>query len=474
MKKLLSVLLICCLLMGLVACSSAGGETATTAAKDERLRVGYAREDITPKSPVGLTGYGNETERKHKNVLDFLYLTCVAITDKDDNTVIMMTIDLGNMIDSAGNTVREKVSKATGVPRDNITLSCTHSHSVPAYGSISSQVLQAAAKAAKAAMEDREYADMYMGQTNTVGLNFVRHYVMDDGSVVGDNFGDPTGKTYVKHTSEADSQMQLLQFKREGKKDVLMVNWQSHPHITGGFSKYDLSADIVGAFRDCIEKSGDYLFAYYQGAAGNLNPTGKVPGDNANTSEPKNYRVHGELLTMHAKEALANMTQLDATGSIVVHMERFEGECFHGDGDLAAYASDVIAYYDQGHTPTETRLYAIEQDKGIHSVYHARAILNRTGHGATESFPITTIRIGEVGFATIPGELFDTNGMYIKENSPMKMTFVMGYCNGSVGYLPSEFAFGHGSYEVDTGVYAKGTAEKVASRHVEILNELAK
>ena len=54
MKKLLSVLLICCLLMGLVACSSAAGETATTAAKDERLRVGYAREDITPGTPVAL------------------------------------------------------------------------------------------------------------------------------------------------------------------------------------------------------------------------------------------------------------------------------------------------------------------------------------------------------------------------------------------------------------------------------------
>lgn len=472
MKKLLSVLLICCLLMGLVACGSAG-QTETTQPKDRRFRVGYAREDITPSTPVGLTGYGNETERLHKNVLDYIYLTCVAISDHEDNTVLLVTADITHLADVAASTVQEKITKATGVPKENITISGIHTHSTPSYAAISSNFLKAAETAAKEAMEDRAYADMYMGQTNTVGLNFVRHYIMDDDSVVGDNFGDPTGKTYVKHTSEADTQLQLLQFKREGKQDVIMANWQVHPHITGGFSKYDLSADLVGAFREYMEKDLGCRFAYYQGAAGNLNPTGKVAGDNANTSEPRNYRVHGELLTKHAKEALANMTALEP-GTIAVHTERFEGECFHGDGDLAAYASDVIYYYEQGHTPTETRLYAIEQGKGIHSLYHARAIQNRTVHGETETFPITTIRIGEVGFATIPGELFDTNGVYIKENSPMKMTFIMGYCNGSIGYLPSKFAFSHGSYEVDITAYVEGTAEKLAERHVEILNELAK
>ena len=471
MKKTLSLFLICCLLFGLAACGAAQAPAQTeTEPKDNRFRVGYARENITPSTPVGLTGYGNTSERLHKNVLDYIYLTCVAITDAEDNTVLLFTVDMGNMLMASSKTIRDKASSVTGVPIENITVSSTHSHSVPEFGAISTQIIKATEKVSKEAMEDREYADMYIGDTNTVGLNFVRHYVMDDGSVVGDNFGDATGKTYVSHTSEADSQLQLMQFKRDGdKKDVILANWQSHPHITGGFSKYDLSADIVGAFREYMEKDTGCLFAYYQGAAGNINPTSKIGGENANTSNPRNYRVHGELLTGHAKDALAEATLLEP-GVIKVHTEDFVADYFHGDGELTNYASLVIAYYDEGHTPAETKKYA--EQYGIHSIFHARAISNRSVHGQTGIIPITTIQIGCVGLATIPGELFDTCGVYIKENSPYDMTFVMGYCNDSVGYLPSEFAFGHGSYEVDIGNFAPGTAEKLAQRHVELLKQL--
>lgn len=471
MKKAFSLFLVCCLLFALAACSASQAPAQTeTQPKDNRFRVGYARENITPSTPVGLTGYGNTSERIYKNVLDFIYLTCVAITDADDNTVLLFTVDMGNMLMASSKTIRTKASSVTGVPVENITVSSTHSHSVPEFGAVSSLIISGTEKAAKAAMEDREYADMYIGDTNTVGLNFVRHYVMDDGSVVGDNFGDPTGKTYVSHTTEADSQLQLMQFKRDGgKKDVILANWQSHPHITGGFSKYDLSADIVGAFREYMEKETCCLFAYYQGAAGNINPTSKIAGENANTSNPRNYRLHGELLTGHAKEALAAATPLEP-GVIKVHTEDFVADYFHGDGELTNYASLVIAYYDEGHTPAETKKYA--EQYGIHSIFHARAISNRSVHGQTGIIPITTIQIGSVGLATIPGELFDTCGVYIKENSPYDMTFVMGYCNDSVGYLPSEFAFGHGSYEVDISNFAPGTAEKLAQRHVELLKQL--
>lgn len=77
-----------------------------------------------------------------------------------------------------------------------------------------------------------------------------------------------------------------------------------------------------------------------------------------------------------------------------------------------------------------------------------------------------------MGFATIPGELFDTIGMTIKEESPCEMTFIMGYCNGSIGYLASEYAFEYGTYEVDIRTFVKGTAEALGDRHLELLGQL--
>ena len=474
MKKWLSVLLALCLMLSMVACGSSSGDdkqaAATEGAQDQRFRVGYAREDITPKHPVGLTGYGNTSDRKHTEVLDYIYLTTVAVTDYQDNTMIMITVDVGNFEEEQASSLTSKAAKAAGIPKENVTISATHTHSAPSPAEIISDINKAVEKTVEEAMEDREYADMYIGSARTQGLNFVRHYWMDDGTLVSDNHGNPTGKTYAGHTTEVDNQMQLLKFDRDGdKKDVIMVNWQSHPHITGGFEKYSLSADIIGAFREYLEKDTDCLFAYYQGAAGNINPTSRIAEENANTTNPRNYRVHGELLTMHAKEGLADMKKLEP-GLIKVNTENFVGECDHSDGALAAAASLVIAYFDEGHTPAEVQRFA--EPYGIWSVYHARAISGRASTGKTMNIPITTFTIGQVGFATIPGELFDTIGMSIKEESPCEMTFIMGYCNGSVGYLSSEYAYEYGTYEVDVRKFVKGTSEKLGQRHVEILNTL--
>ena len=86
------------MILCLAACSSSSvEETKGAVVKDNRFCVGYGREDITPNTPVGLTGYGNAGERIHKNVLDPLYLTCVATTDAEDNTVIMVVIDITGM-----------------------------------------------------------------------------------------------------------------------------------------------------------------------------------------------------------------------------------------------------------------------------------------------------------------------------------------------------------------------------------------
>lgn len=67
-------------------------------------------------------------------------------------------------------------------------------------------------------MESRLPAEIYATSIETYTLNFVRHYFMDDGSLVGDNFGDATGKQFVRHTQDADTELQLLRFKREGGK----------------------------------------------------------------------------------------------------------------------------------------------------------------------------------------------------------------------------------------------------------------
>ena len=93
MKKIVSILLCLCMLLGLAACAKdEGGET--TAAKSS-FRVGYSKINITPSQPVELSAY--VSGRIYEDILDYIYLTCVAISDENDNTVLMYSVDMLNM-----------------------------------------------------------------------------------------------------------------------------------------------------------------------------------------------------------------------------------------------------------------------------------------------------------------------------------------------------------------------------------------
>lgn len=65
--------------------------------------------------------------------------------------------------------------------------------------------------------------------------------------------------------------------------------------------------------------------------------------------------------------------------------------------------------------------------------------------------------------------MFSNQGLYIMENSPFDTAFTI---SGSNGYLPSAKAYDYRSYEADTGLFAKGTAEKLAEKYVELLEGL--
>ena len=58
------------------------------------IKVGFGRCDITPKVSVPMAGYGNNHMRMHQNVLDPIYASCTAITDEQENTLLLFTMDL--------------------------------------------------------------------------------------------------------------------------------------------------------------------------------------------------------------------------------------------------------------------------------------------------------------------------------------------------------------------------------------------
>ena len=101
MKKIVSFIMVLALLCGLCACGAAGS-TAPTAGTDGAggsatagsFRVGYGQANITPDDPVPMAGYGRSDQRISNGVINYLMASCLAITDADDNTILLISTDL--------------------------------------------------------------------------------------------------------------------------------------------------------------------------------------------------------------------------------------------------------------------------------------------------------------------------------------------------------------------------------------------
>ena len=85
---------------------------------------------------------------------------------------------------------------------------------------------------------------------------------------------------------------------------------------------------------------------------------------------------------------------------------------------------------------------------------------------------VMSIPGGQRTFFTYPGEMFDSIGARIEENSPYRTTLMVGYSQDRKGYLPSSAAYKYTSYETDTTRFAPGTGEQVADAYVAMLNKL--
>lgn len=468
MKKLISILLTLTLIASLCTCGAAGtGEQVaveTTAAAQSGLMVGYAKENISPEESVPLSGSANRGVSS--GMLDYLFATCVAMSNAGEDTALIFSLDIQNAYSPTASW-RNAISRSTGIPEDRIMLCFTHTHSAPDTGSdaasigrYNSLVSDKLVKAAKAAIKDMSPAQAFTSSVETENLNFVRRYIMNDGTLCGDNFGS-TESGYKCHETEVDNVLQLVKFTREAGDDVLMANFQMHSNFT--IKETQVSSDVAGAFRDALEQKSGVNVIYLNGASGNVNPKSRFAEENIVST----HKEWGQKLADYAMSAAENFAPAELT-TVTSEQSVFTIETNHADDHLAAKAAEINTYFES--TGDRSGADKMCAEAGISSIYHASTIVGNSRRDKTATVELDVICIGDIAFMFAPVEMFDTNGMYIKENSPYAMTFICGYANHCQGYMPSEQAYELIGYEVATTMFAKGTAEKVADEILRMLN----
>lgn len=462
-KRLLYLIPAAAMLFGLVGCGGSG----ETVEAPQGFRAGYGKENITPSYSVHLQG-GAWKERKSTGVLDYVYATCVALSQGDD-TVLLYTLDMKLATDNYIDPAKAAVSQATGIPEEKILFNATHTHSSVAVRyqwdgveKYKEEFNAAVVKAAQTAIADLSEAEIYSGSVQTEGLNFVRHYIMNDGTYAGSNFGS-TKSGYKSHVREADKELQLVKLTRaaEDKADIVLMTFPTH----GTFNEHgtDISADFSSEARKLLEDNG-YLPAYFMAASGDQVPSSRIPGEAIG-----DYREYGKKLGQYALDGLEGLTKLDNSGMKLttktftaptnkVGLEKLE---------QAKIVKDLVDQYGS----SSSQVAAAVKEHGFASRIEANWVVIRSQLEDTKSMDLRVLHIGDLAFVLAPYEMFGQHGVEIKEKSPFATTLIITCSEGSFNYIPTVEAFDYGCYEGYCSYWEKGTGDKLVTEYLDILGQ---
>ena len=474
MKKILSMILAILMLVGLCACGGSGnGESEGSGNGDAAaFKVGFGRANITPEFPVALSGVG-DPNRISTSVIDYIYTTCVAITDPTDKTVLVITSDLQSTPNGGSyqNSILTAASEATGVPTENILLCATHNHSGPSQSEskqggteFKKLYMSGIAEACKAAMEDRAPATISTGEIKADGYVFPRHYKMMDGTYAGSSYGNLVVDQIESIAYEGDSTLQMVQFNREGKKPVLMMNLGAHATYFSSTSITTLSSDFPGPMREHIEGNSDVLVAYFIGPAGDQTPSTKFKPKDHNLD----HRAYGKAVGQLVVDALPTMKAAN-TGNVNLQLMEHTGKTNYKDTDRYIEAKEI---YDLFLSDGYSKSNAAAKAAGFISVYDCRSIVNRSKMPKTQQVELGAMSIGDVSFIFASFEMFSETGRYIRENSPYDMTFICTLSLGSHDYIPSDIGFELNCYEAYTAFFEQDTAKNIADQYIATLKDM--
>ena len=388
---------------------------------------------------------------------DELHARCLVLDD--GQTRLAIVICDNTMIHAqAFDRAKALVEQCTGLAANRMLMAATHTHSAPRTIGISH------------APADRNYEEFLVGRIAdcvciainnlapaTIGWGigrkpeyvFNRRWIMKAGTIPPDPFGGTTdrarmnpGKDAVANLVESagpvDPEVSVVSVQRlDGRPLALLANYGLH--YVGEFVSGEITADYYGFFAARVaelipEKAGDQPFV---GIMSN-GTSGDVARQNRQAPEPAAppYQRMRQVADGVAEEVARICRGMDHRESARLAMRETELELGvrRPGADRLAWARKLAALAEGKKNLTRPEIYA-------------RETLLLSEYPATVKLKLQALRIGEMGVAAIPCEVFAETGLAIKAQSALKPAFVIELANGYGGYLPTARQHELGGYE---------------------------
>jgi len=445
------------------------------------LQAGFARENINP--PMGIPIRGYFIKRLADGILDDLEAVALALK-LGDVTTLMICIDNAGIKQEINLEFRKSVSKATGVPVENIILSATHTHTGPGldnpdglelvdeYVALVDKKITAAAVNAIADLKD---AKMGYGRGTAPNVAFCRRYLMKDGSIkTNPGVNNPD---IVRPIREAYETVSVLRFDREDADTIVFVNFANHPDVIGGCK---ISADWPGLLRRTVEKVLDNTKCiFFNGMQGDINHVNVFPKpgdfngmfvDFDDVSRGYDHaRYIARVVTGGVLQAFdkVNYVEVDKLASVQKVINVPSNRPDPKDIPEAHRINDLHLAGRDDELPYEGMMLTTIVAEA------ARMVRLENGPDAFD-MTLSAIAIGPVAIVGVPGEPFTGIGVGLRDTEGFDMIIPCCITNGYEGYFPMKDSYDEGGYEARSSRFKAGVAEYIIEEGKKIIESLVK
>lgn len=410
------------------------------------ITIGFDKQCITPKLPTALRGYAGK--RIADKVHDDLFTRALAI-EQNDTRYLFVQCDLIGVDDSVLNAVYEKISDLN-ITKEHLTIVATHTHAGPG-GTVDTSKEPFANLQGIFGHPNPEYLDFLAKQIALAARNSFAALKPCE-LTIARSVIENVGTERHNPTLSGDDSLLVFLFKRTDGKTLLLYNYACHPTVTGPENLM-----ITADFPYAVERDLDYdVVMFVNSNAGNISTR------------------------FTRKDSSFEQVEIYKTEIIRGILKALESPVFQGPFDEFSMKRYPISLPIKKVRPTSIEKAALEAHEAelkeavaagkdaltlrLLSTYvegsKIAVALSETLQGLESiSAHFTLMSMQGITIAVIPGELFSTLGVPLKERG----IEIFGYGNGYYLYIADKSSYDEMVYEAMSSPFEKGVGEFLTS-----------
>jgi hypothetical protein len=406
--------------------------TLPSPALGDGWKAGAASEKITPAAPMWMAGYGGR-DHPATGLLNDLWAKALVLEDAQGKQVAIVTLDLVGIGPDVTEPVLAELAGLHHLPASHVAFCCSHTHSGPVVGNnlrtmhydlvdaqqqkriddYAARLRRQLVELVGRAIDNLAPAQLFYSQGTATFATNRRNNKEDaverlraEGKLVGPFDHD------VPVLKVADT---------DGKLKAVLFGYACHATVLSG---YDWSSDYPGFAQSELESRHPGCTAlFFAGCGADQNP---LP------------RRKVELAQQHGRDLAAAVDAVLASSLRPL------------EGDLTVAATRVELALAEAPSRERVEQDAKSSDKFVAG--RGRHYLSLLDAGkpipATYSYPVQVWRLGSgPTLVTLGGEVVVDYALRLKQSHGRDATWVAGYTNDVMAYIPSRRVLAEGGYE---------------------------